>query len=247
MAGGSGGGSMVAALILGVAVVVTGLVVKDGIDAQTAVLAGVQESLGEIEGAIAGGALRGAGPRAEAPRAPDPSRKVEVPLGDAPVRGPAGAPVAIVEYSDFECPFCARVVPTLNKIRETYGDRVKLVYKHLPLRIHPQARPAAAATEAARLQGKFWEMHDKIFANQRELSDAKYVEWARELGLDVERFERDRKSEAVLARIDKDEEEAARLGVGGTPAFFINGRFLSGAQPFESFQRMIDEELGGKG
>lgn len=247
MAGGSGGGSVVAALILGAAVVVTGLVVKDGIDGQTAVLVGVQESLGEIEGALAGGGLRAGAPRADAPRAPDPGRKVEIPLGDAPVRGQADARVAIVEYSDFQCPFCARVIPTLNRIRETYGDRVKLVYKHLPLRIHPEARPAAAAAEAAGLQGKFWEMHDAIFANQRELSDARYVEWARELGLDVERFERDRKSEAVLARIEKDEEEAARVGVGGTPAFFINGRFLSGAQPFESFQRMIDEELGGKG
>lgn len=249
MAGGSGGGSVVAALVLGAAVVVAGLVVKDGIDDQTAVLAGVQESLGEIEGALAGGALRGAGAgaRPEARRAPDPAQKVEVPIGDAPVRGPADAEVAIVEYSDFQCPFCARVLPTLSQIQEKYGDRVKLVYKHLPLRIHPEAQPAAAAAEAARLQGKFWEMHDKIFAGQRELSDAKYVQWAQELGLDMERFERDRKSEAVRARIAKDEEEASRLGVGGTPAFFINGRFLSGAQPFESFQRMIDEELAGKG
>jgi protein-disulfide isomerase len=247
MAGSSGGGSVVAALLLGAAVVVTGLVVKDGIDEQTSVLVGVQESLGEIETALAGGALRAGAPRPEARRGPDPAEKVEVPIGDAPVRGPANAEVAIVEYSDFECPFCARVVPTLNQIQETYGDRVKLVYKHLPLRIHAQAQPAAAASEAARLQGKFWEMHDKIFAGQRELSDEKYVQWARELGLDVERFERDRKSEAVKARIAKDEEEAARLGVGGTPAFFINGRFLSGAQPFDAFKRVIDEELGGKG
>ena len=247
MAGGSGGGSVVAALILGAAVVVAGLVVKDGIDDQTAVLAGVQESLGEIEGALAGGALRGAGARPEARRAPDPAQKVEVPLGDAPVRGSADAEVAIVEYSDFQCPFCARAVPTLNQILETYDGRVKLVYKHLPLRIHPEAQPAAAAAEAARLQGKFWEMHDKIFAGHRELSDAKYVQWAQELGLDVERFERDRKSEAVRARIARDEEEASRLGVGGTPAFFINGRFLSGAQPFDSFKRMIDEEFAGKG
>jgi protein-disulfide isomerase len=247
VAGGSGGSSVVAALVLGAAVVVAGLVVKDGIDDQTAVLLGVQESMGEIEAALAGGAARAGAPRPEPRREPDPAQKVEVPIGDAPVRGPAEAAVTIVEYSDFECPFCARVVPTLNQIAETYGDRVKLVYKHLPLRIHPQAQPAAAASEAARLQGRFWEMHDKIFANQRELSDEQYVQWAQELGLDVERFERDRKSEAVKARIASDEQEASRLGVGGTPAFFINGRFLSGAQPFESFQRMIDEELGGKG
>jgi len=246
MAGGSGGGSVVAALVLGVAVVVGSLVVKDGIDDQTSVLLGVQESLADIQDAVAGGALRpGAPPQAR--RGPDPSQRVEIPVGDAAVRGPAKADVTIVEYSDFQCPFCARVVPTLNQIRETYGERVNLVYKHLPLRIHPEAPGAAAAAEAAGLQGKFWEMHDKIFAGQRELSDAKYVEWARELGLDLERFEKDRKSEAVRARLAKDEEEANRFGVSGTPAFFINGRFLSGAQPIDAFKRVIDEELKGKG
>jgi protein-disulfide isomerase len=245
MAGSSGGGSVVAALVLGVAIVVAGLVVKDGIDDQTSVLAGVGESLAEIEGVLAGGALRAGAGRPEPRRGPDPSQKVEIPIGDAPVRGPAKAQVTIVEYSDFQCPFCARVVPTLNQIQETYGDRVNLVYKHLPLRIHPEAPGAAAAAEAARLQGKFWEMHDKIFAGQRELSDAKYTEWAREIGLDVERFDKDRRSEQVRARIAKDEQEAERFGVSGTPAFFINGRFLSGAQPFEAFQRVIDEELKG--
>jgi protein-disulfide isomerase len=242
MAVGSGG-SIVAALVLGVAIVVGSLVVKDGLDDQTSVLIGVQESLGEIEGAIAGGALRGAGAAAPQPRRPDPSQKVEIPIAGAAVLGPEDAEVTIVEYSDFQCPFCARVVPTLNQIRDTYGDKVKLVYKHLPLGIHPEAGPAAAAVEAAGMQGKFWEMHDKIFAGQRELSDAKYVEWARDLGLDLDRFDTDRKSEAVRARIAKDEEEAQRLGVSGTPAFFINGRFLSGAQPFDAFKRIIDEEL----
>lgn len=245
MAGSSGGSSVVAALVLGAAVVVGSLVVKSGIDGQTAVLLGVQDSLAEIEGALAGGPGRAGADRAEARRGPDPTQKVEVPIGDAPVRGPAKADVTIVEYSDFQCPFCARVVPTLDQLRETYGDKVNLVYKHLPLRIHPEAPGAAAAAEAARLQGKFWEMHDKIFAGQRELSDAKYVEWAREIGLDAERFEKDRKSEAVRARIAKDEAEANRLGVSGTPAFFINGRFLSGAQPIDAFKRVIDEELKG--
>ncbi|MEB2346487.1 MAG: DsbA family protein [Deltaproteobacteria bacterium] len=243
MAGSSGGGSVVAALVLGAAIVVGSLVVKNGIDGQTAVLLGVQDSLAEIEGALAGGPLRA--DRAEARRGPDPSKKVEIAIDGAPVRGPAEAEVTIVEYSDFQCPFCARVVPTLDQLRETYGDRVKLVYKHLPLRIHPEAPGAAAAAEAAGLQGKFWEMHDKIFANQRELSDAKYVEWARALGLDLARFEKDRRSEAVRARIAKDEAEANRLGVSGTPAFFINGRFLSGAQPIDAFQRVIDDELKG--
>lgn len=245
MAGSSSGGSVMAALVLGAAVVVGSLVVRCGIDAQTDVLLGVQDSLVEIEGALARGPGQPGAARADARREPDPNRKVEVPIGDAPVRGPAKADVTIVEYSDFQCPFCARVVPTLDQLRETYGDRVKLVYKHLPLRIHPEAPGAAAAAEAAGLQGKFWEMHDKIFAGQRELSDAKYVEWARALGLDLERFEKDRRSEAVRARIAKDEAEANRLGVSGTPAFFINGRFLSGAQPIDAFQRVIDDELKG--
>lgn len=238
-----GGGSTVAAVVLGVAIVVGSLVVRCGIDEQTAVLRDVEATLADLQDALAGGPGRGAGAAAPQPRRPDPSQRVEIPRGGAALRGPEQAKVSIVEYSDFQCPFCARVVPTLNQIRETYGDQVNLVYKHLPLRIHPEAQPAAAAAEAAGLQGKFWEMHDKIFAGQRELSDAKYVEWARELGLDLERFDRDRKSEAVRARIAQDEQEAERFGVSGTPAFFINGRFLSGAQPFDAFQRVIDDEL----
>jgi protein-disulfide isomerase len=245
MAGGSGGGSVVAALVLGAAIVVAGLVVKNGLDDQTAALQGMEASLGELQDALAGGALRAAGARPEPRRGPDPGQKVDVPVGDAPIRGPEDARITIVEYSDFQCPFCARVIPTLDQIRETYGDDVRLVYKHLPLRIHPEAPGAAAASVAAQQQGKFWEMHDKIFANQQQLSDAAYVAFARELGLDVERFEADRKSAAVRQRIDADEAEANRLGVSGTPAFFINGRFLSGAQPFEAFQRVIDEELKG--
>jgi protein-disulfide isomerase len=225
--------------------VVAGLVVKNGLDEQTAALQGIEASLGDLQEAVAGGPLRAGAPRPEPRPGPDPSRKVEVPVGDAPVRGPAQAKVTIVSYSDFQCPFCARVLPTLKQIRDTYGDQVRIVYKHLPLRIHPEAPGAAAASIAAGKQGKFWEMHDKIFANQRELSDANYVAWARELGLDLARFDADRKSDATKQQIAKDEEEANRLGVSGTPAFFINGRFLSGAQPFEAFQRMIDEELKG--
>jgi protein-disulfide isomerase len=246
MAGNSGGGSVVAALVVGAALVVAGLVVKNGLDDQTAALEGIRASLEDLPEAVAMGALRAGGPpRPEARRGPGPGEKVEVPIGEAPFRGPANAAVTIVEYSDFQCPFCARVLPTLKQIEDSYGGRVRIVYKHLPLRIHAEAPGAAAASIAAQEQGKFWEMHDKIFANQRELSDAKYVEWARELGLDVARFDADRKSEATKQRVKDEEDEANRLGVTGTPAFFINGRFLSGAQPFEAFQRVIDEELKG--
>ena len=128
-----------------------------------------------------------------------------------------------------------------------YGERVRIAFKHLPLPMHPGAPAAHAAAEAAHRQGKFWPMHDKIFANPRAVDAATLAGYAREIGLDVERFEIDSRSEAVRARIDADAEEARKLGVTGTPSFFVNGRFLSGAQPYESFKRLIDEELGNPG
>ncbi len=113
----------------------------------------------------------------------------------------------------------------------------------MPLSIHTKAQAAHEAAEAANLQGKFWEMHDKIFSDQRGMSDEKYVEYATEIGLDPEKFKRDLESPEVAKRIAGDTTQASKLGVTGTPAFFINGRFLSGAQPFSSFKRVIDEEL----
>ncbi len=120
---------------------------------------------------------------------------------------------------------------------------MQIVFKHLPLSIHSKAAAAHAAAEAAFLQGKFWEMHDKIFAEQRAMSPAKYEQWAQEIGLDVEKFKKDLASAGVKKRIDADKRDAASLGVTGTPAFFVNGRYLSGAQPFDSFKRLIDEAL----
>ena len=110
--------------------------------------------------------------------------------------------------------------------------------------MHAQAPGAHRASEAAHRQGKFWEMHDKIFANQRELSDEKYIVYAGELDLDVEKFKSDLASPDVKAKVDADAKEAQGLGVTGTPGFFINGRFLSGARPFDSFKTIIDEEIG---
>jgi protein-disulfide isomerase len=243
MAESSNGGRLAMVVVLGGAVVVASLVLKSGLDAQTGALESMQATLVELRDAVReGGAAR---PAAAAPRrGPDPEQRYSLSVEASPVRGPADAKVTVFEFMDFQCPFCSRVQPTLAQIREAYGDRVRLVFKHLPLRIHPQAPGAAAAAEAAHLQGKFWEMHDRIFANPRELSDEKYREYARELGLDLARFDRDRASAEVKKRIDGDEQEAAKLGVSGTPAFFINGRFFSGAQPFEAFKSAIDRELG---
>ena len=120
---------------------------------------------------------------------------------------------------------------------------MRIVFKHMPLSIHPKAPAAHAAAEAAHRQGKFWEMHDKIFENQREMSPEKYVGYATEIGLDVEQFKRDVASAEVKKRVDADASDAAALGVTGTPGFFINGKFLSGARPFDAFKQVIDEEL----
>jgi len=116
----------------------------------------------------------------------------------------------------------------------------------MPLAMHSKAPAAHAAAEAAYLQGKFWEMHDKIFAAQREMSPEKYMQYAQEIGLDVDRFTKDLASAKVKKRIAADNAEAGKLGVTGTPAFFINGRFLSGAQPLSNFKKIIDEELKKK-
>ena len=117
------------------------------------------------------------------------------------------------------------------------------MFKHLPLRMHSKAPAAHAAAEAAHRQGKFWEMHDRIFANQRQLSPEKYLEYAQEIGLDLDKFKRDSASPEVKKRVDDDAQQAASLGVTGTPGFFVNGRLLSGAKPFAAFKTVIDEEL----
>ena len=121
---------------------------------------------------------------------------------------------------------------------------MQIVWKHLPLSMHKKAPAAHAAAEAAHLQGKFWEMHDLIFASQRELTTEKFVEHAQQLGLDVERFKTDYASESVKKRVNGDSLEAAKLGVTGTPGFFVNGLFISGAKEFGVFKEMIDKELG---
>jgi protein-disulfide isomerase len=124
---------------------------------------------------------------------------------------------------------------------------VRFVFKHLPLSIHSKAMDAHLASEAAYQQGKFWEMHDMIFEDQRAMAPEKYVEYAGTIGIDVDQYKADLASAKVKARVDGDSSAAAKLGVTGTPAFFINGRYLSGAQPFSAFQRVIDEELKKQG
>jgi len=240
----SGGSTIVAAIVIGLSIVTGSYLIKTSNDASAEQLAAV---LGEMQALSAKIAAAPSAPSRPSPAArpgrPDPSKVYQVAIGEAPVKGPKSAPVKIVEWSDFQCPFCGRAGPTLAQIEREYGEKVQIAFKHMPLSMHTKAPGAHAAAEAANRQGKFWEMHDKIFANQRQLDDATYVKYAEELELDVPKFKADMKSAQVKQKIDADMAQASKLGVTGTPAFFVNGRFLSGAQPFDSFKRLIDQEL----
>jgi protein-disulfide isomerase len=178
-------------------------------------------------------------------QAPAPAPAVAVPLrSDDPMRGNARAPVTIVVFSDFQCPFCVRAEDTLGEVRKAYGEKIRIAWKHQPLSIHPNAFPAAVASEAAREQGKFWEMHDRMFANQAALSAESYERWARELGLDVDRFRRSLQERKLAQRVADDASLGSRIGAGGTPTFFVNGERVLGAVSFEQMKVVIDRQLG---
>jgi protein-disulfide isomerase len=166
-------------------------------------------------------------------------------VGDAgrPARGPAGAPIEIIEFSDFQCPFCLRATSIITQVLAKYGDRIRLVYRHYPLPSHPNARPAAEASLCANEQDRFWPYHDRLFASSDELSDDDLKRHAGDLGLDSAKFNACFDSRKFQEEVEADIDAGNESGVSGTPAFFINGRFLGGAQPFENFQRVIDEEL----
>jgi protein-disulfide isomerase len=177
----------------------------------------------------------------------EPARvAVEAPSG-APSRGPAGAPVTIVEFSDFQCPYCARVNPTIEKVMAHYGDRVRLVFRDFPLAIHPQAPKAHEAGRCAAEQGRFWPMHDRLFADQEALGVEGLKASASALGLDRARFDACLDSGRHAAAVKQDLAAGESAGVTGTPAFFINGRMIAGAHPFSQFSRIIDDELQRKG
>jgi len=177
------------------------------------------------------------------PGAPAEPAVQNVEVGKAPARGPKNAPITVIAFSDFECPFCGRVLPTLKQIEEQYAGKVRVAFKNQPLSFHPNAKPAAQAALAAHEQGKFWEYHDKLFANQRALDRASLERYAQELGLDMGKFKAALDSNKFEAQVNADMSEASRLGVSGTPTFFINGRMIVGAQGFDAFKRIIDEEL----
>lgn len=173
-----------------------------------------------------------------------PNADVEVTDSDH-IKGGDNAKVVLVEYSDFECSFCARVQPTLQQIEETYGDDVQLVFRHYPLSFHSQAQKAAEASECASEQGKFWEMHDKLFEmnSAGTLGVASFKTAAGELGLTQSQFDNCLDSGKYAQAITNSLTEGTALGVQGTPATFVNGQLISGAVPYEQFASVIDAEL----
>jgi len=185
-------------------------------------------------------------PQNEDAAAEDGIKRVEVSADDDPAWGPEDAPITIIEFSDFQCPFCARFRQQVyDRLKETYGDKIRFVYRDFPLvQLHPNAVPAAIAANCAAEQGKYWEYHDLLFLGGRELNRDTFVTYADELGLDVDEFSRCLDDqERHLDEIQKDFDDGVAAGVRGTPTFFINGIPLVGAQPFENFKAIIEQEL----
>jgi protein-disulfide isomerase len=173
-----------------------------------------------------------------------PVFRAEVAMDGAPFKGPATAPVTIVKFEDFHCPFCKRVQPALTEILSRYGDKVRLVHRDFPIdRLHPEASKAHEAARCANDQEKFWAYHDVLYANAPKGSPEQLKAYAQEVGLDLAAFEHCLNSGKYQAAVQQDVEGGTRAGVTGTPAFFINGQLISGAQPVDSFVRVIDEEL----
>jgi len=180
-----------------------------------------------------------------------PNTKITAITAADQVRGPETAPITLIEYSDFQCPACAAYFPIIQKLKEDLGEDLRFVYRHYPLRqIHPNAQGSAQAAEAAGKQGQFWEMHDLIFKNQTRWSSLSardalktFTGYAKDLGLDENKFTDDFNSDAVNAKIKADEKGGTSLGIPGTPTFFLNGQPLASPQSYENFLQTLQEEI----
>ena len=168
---------------------------------------------------------------------------VRIPIDGDPVTGPANAKITIVEFSDFQCPYCAVAVGSLKNLLAKHPNDIKLVFKQFPLDIHSQAEFAAEAALAAHAQGKFWPMHDKLYANFRTLSPEKITEWAKELGLDTVRFYADLKSGKYKAVVQKELDQGEQAGVLGTPTLFVDGKHYNGPAETAALEDVIQGEL----
>jgi protein-disulfide isomerase len=182
-------------------------------------------------------------PAAEGEAPAGPPKKVDV--GSAPARGPKNAPITVVLFSDFQCPFCGRVEPSITELEKAYPGKVRVAWKNFPLSFHNNAKPAAEAALAANEQGKFWEMHDILFKNQQNLTAPDLEKYAKEIGLNMDKFKAAIDSHKFAAQIEADTKQGSELGVSGTPAAFVNGQLISGAQPVEAFKKIVEADMKG--
>ena len=173
----------------------------------------------------------------------EPPRQNVATLAEDPVRGPADAPIEIVEFSDFDCPYCKRATDTLAQLLDQYGSRIRFVYKDYPLPSHPNAFKAAEAGNCANEQGRFWEFHDTLFAKQGALDVASLKTYAADLGMDAAAFASCLDGGRYAQQVERDLEIGRGYGVSSTPTLFINGRAVMGAAPFDVFDEIIREEL----
>ena len=171
---------------------------------------------------------------------------IDIPIANAPFRGPANAKITLVEFSDFECPYCAQAVGFLNEILKAYPNDVRLVFKQFPLEIHANGRISAAAALAAHAQGKFWELHDKMYANHKSLTRLNILAWAKELGLDPVKFAAGLDSPRIKQLVDKDYADGEKAGVEATPTVYINGKKYQGSLDPSVFRKIVAGELKAK-
>ena len=169
--------------------------------------------------------------------------RVQVSADDDPYKGPETAPITIIQFAEYQCPYCGKAGESVEQVMKEYEGKVKMVFRDFPLSFHDRAIPAAVAANCAGEQGKYWEMHDQMMANQRALSEDDIKGYATNIGLDLSKLETCRADPKHVAEVQKDMEDGSAAGVSGTPAFFINGIMLSGALPFERFKEVIDREL----
>ncbi len=175
----------------------------------------------------------------------DPAKQSMIAAADAPSFGPTTAKVTIVEFSDFQCPYCSRAANTVKQIKEKYGDKVHFVFREFPLSFHQNAHLAAEASLAANAQGKFWQYHDKLFANQNALDRASLEKYAKEVGLKEPEFKKALDDKQYAAKVDADVKLGGEVSVNGTPTMFLNGKRVDNPTDFAALSKAIDDALNG--
>lgn len=177
-----------------------------------------------------------------------PKMQVAVDVGSAPIYGKPGAPITVIEFSDFQCPFCSKAADTVVELKKKYGSKIRLAFRHFPLPMHQEARPAAEASLCMNDQSadKFWKFHDVAFKNQGKLDKASLEKYAKDAGADMTKYGECITSKKFADAVQKDIEYGEKIGVRSTPTFFVNGQLVSGAVPIETFSEIIEEELAEK-